>query len=484
MFKHVIALTLILATINCDGYWGAPEEEDVAVLGNDNFDTFLAANPIVFVKFYAPWCGHCKSMIPAYTKLAQRMKNQENGVAIGKVDATVHNELGSKYGVQGFPTLKLFINGEPIDYSGAREEDPMFNWLMKKTGPASTLMTTEAEVDTHAALNLSVLLLTQEGDENTLKAYMALAANYDDVPFAHATNADLFTKLEVTTKHAIVVFRNFDDGKKMMVNDEGLETANMKKFFEGIRFPTVMDFDQKAAERIFGSQSPAMIYFTDDNADANLDTFKTLAKARQADIFFARSTVTGGLGARLSEFLGVDKTNSPCVRLIKFEGGNLEKFVVTDLTAEGMDQALTDFLAGKLQSYYKSEPIPETNDEPVKVIVGNNFQEVVLDSDKFVMLEAYAPWCGHCKQLEPIYKELAEKVATLDNLVIAKIDATTNEHSSLNIEGFPTIFLFKPGKKDVPVTYEGDRTLDDLIQFLERETGLDIMETLVKSEEL
>ena len=174
MIKHVFALTFMLAVINCEGHWGAPEEEEVAVLGKDNFDTFLAANPLVFVKFYAPWCGHCKSMIPAYTKLSQRMKQQENGVAIAKVDATVHNELGSKYGVQGFPTLKLFMNGEPVDYSGAREEDAMFNWLMKKTGPASTLMTTEEELNTHSALNLSVLLLTQEGDEEALKAICLL----------------------------------------------------------------------------------------------------------------------------------------------------------------------------------------------------------------------------------------------------------------------------------------------------------------------
>lgn len=480
MFKQVFALTFILAIVNCEGHWGAPEEEEVAVLGNDNFDTFIADNALTFVKFYAPWCGHCKSMAPAYSKLASRMKSQENGVAIAKVDATVHSELGSKFGVQGFPTLKLFMNGEPVDYSGAREEDAMFNWLMKKTGPASNLMTTEEEVKAHGALNLSVLLLTQEGEEETLKAFMTLAASYDDVPFAHATNPDLFALYEVTTKNALIVFRDFDDGRKMMVTDEAMTTANMKKFFDGIRYPLVMEFDQKAAERIFGSQSSAMIMFTDDNNDTNLAAFKELAKARQADIFFSRSTVTGGLGARLSEFIGVDKTNAPCVRIIKFAQGNLEKYVVDDLTQAGMDQALTDFLAGKLTSYYKSEAVPETNDEPVKVIVGNSFQELVLDSDKFVMLEAYAPWCGHCKQLEPIYKQLAEKVAGVENLVIAKMDATLNEHPSLNIKGFPTINFYKPGAKTSPETYNGERTLEAIVEYLEQQMGMKVDEVLDK----
>ena len=107
---------------------------------------------------------------------------------------------------------------------------------------------------------------------------------------------------------------------------------------------------------------------------------------------------------------------------------------------------------------------------------------MVLNSDKYVLLEAYAPWCGHCQKLEPIYKELAEKLQSVDNVVIAKIDATANEHSSLNVEGFPTLKLYKPGQSSDPVDYQGDRSLDDLMKFLEKEMGTTLGD--VKSEEL
>ena len=65
-------------------------------------------------------------MAPDYSKLAERMKTEEDGVPIAKVDATVEKELAEKFQIQGFPTLKMFINGEPVDYNGERTEDGIY----------------------------------------------------------------------------------------------------------------------------------------------------------------------------------------------------------------------------------------------------------------------------------------------------------------------------------------------------------------------
>lgn len=82
---------------------------------------------------------------------------------------------------------------------------------------------------------------------------------------------------------------------------------------------------------------------------------------------------------------------------------------------ENFETFLTQLSAGELEPYLKSEAIP-TQDGPVTVAVAKNFDEVVTNSEKDVLIEFYAPWCGHCKKLAPTYDELGEAVSYLSLL--------------------------------------------------------------------
>lgn len=109
---------------------------EVAVLTEENFDSLvLNSGKASLVEFYAPWCGHCKTLAPKYEKLAAVFAG-ESEVLIGKVDATEEEGLASRYGVSGYPTLKFFPAGssEPEPYDDHRELESMVHFINSKTG--------------------------------------------------------------------------------------------------------------------------------------------------------------------------------------------------------------------------------------------------------------------------------------------------------------------------------------------------------------
>jgi len=81
----------------------------------------------------------------------------------------------------------------------------------------------------------------------------------------------------------------------------------------------------------------------------------------------------------------------------------------------------------------------------------------VLDDEKDVLIEFYAPWCGHCKKLSPIWDEVATDLKDVTNLVLAKMDSTANEVDGVDVKGYPTLKFYARGHKSSPVDFDGER---------------------------
>ncbi|KAK7091295.1 protein disulfide-isomerase A6 homolog [Littorina saxatilis] len=116
------------------GGGGKADPRDVIEGTDSNFeDEVLNYDGMVMVEFYAPWCGHCKNLAPHWAQAATELKGKVKMVA---VDATVHTVMSNRYGVRGFPTIKVFPagkkDGEAEDYDGGRTANDIVSWAMEK----------------------------------------------------------------------------------------------------------------------------------------------------------------------------------------------------------------------------------------------------------------------------------------------------------------------------------------------------------------
>ena len=126
-----------LATVSVAGS-SPPTYENSAVLDliPSTFDKIVISGKPALVEFFAPWCGHCKSLAPVYEQLAQDFAFAKDKLSIAKVDADSEKSLGKRFGVQGFPTIKYFDgkSDKPEDYNGGRDLESLTEFLTKKTG--------------------------------------------------------------------------------------------------------------------------------------------------------------------------------------------------------------------------------------------------------------------------------------------------------------------------------------------------------------
>merc|ERR1712200_127846 len=149
----------------------------------------------------------------------------------------------------------------------------------------------------------------------------------------------------------------------------------------------------------------------------------------------------------------------------EYVAGDKPPVVAAKDAMPSLKEFLTQMQAGSLEPYLKSEAVPDNSANAVKVAVAKNFDELVTKSEKDVLVEFYAPWCGHCKKLTPIYDELGEKMADED-VEIVKMDATANDvPPQYDVKGFPTLYWLPKGSKK-PTSYNGGREIDDFIKYI------------------
>lgn len=390
--------------------------ENAVSFTKESFSSSLTSEKL-FVMFFAPWCGHCKRLAPTWDDLAMEVNVAGGKVKVGKVDCTLETSFCSEHGVRGYPTIKFFShNTEGVKYAGKRTIEDFRSFLEEQLGKE------EAE----NAEKIEEKKEEMKVEEETAKALPVMATNglYEltDANFeAHVANGHHFIKFFAPwcahCKHLAPTWeelaKNFAAGDKVKVAkvDCTVHSVTCSKF-------SIRGY-------------PTLVWVTNGEKSESYTGSRTLGDLQD---FIMKMTSVKSEAAKTSED---GKVPDVLTNLDTAENAIEKK----DMRSTGDVYDLTD----------------------------SNFDAHILKGHHFIKF--FAPWCGHCIQLAPTWEKLPKIFADGDVVKIAKVDCTvqTATCGKLSISGYPTLLWFTNGEK--VQDYQGQRTIEDLSDFVNKMTG-------------
>lgn len=339
--------------------------------------------------------------------------------------------------------------------------------MIKQSLPAVSVLTSETLEDFKKADKVVLVGYFDASDKSSNETFSQVAEKLRDAyPFGASSDAAL-AEAEGVKAPAVVLYKDFDEGKSVF--SEKFDVEKIEEFAKTAATPLIGEVGPETYSDYMSAKLPLAYIFSEeaDERKELSDSLKSVAEAYRGKINFA--TIDAKQFGAHAANLNLKADQFPAFAIQDIEKN--QKFPFDQdkkITVKDIKKFVDDFSTGKIEPSIKSEEIPADNSGPVTVIVAKNYDQIVLDDTKDVLVEFYAPWCGHCKALAPKYEELGEMYASSDfkdKVVIAKVDATANDVPD-EVNGFPTIKLYPAGDKKNPVSYSGSRTVEDIIDFI------------------
>lgn len=336
-----------------------------------------------------------------------------------------------------------------------------------------TLQTKEELEALKSKERLVVVAYMSPEDKATFNTWSLLSEKLiDDFAFAVVTDTSLTATENLTALPSVVLYKDFDSLRDVrtgpIVPDqvEDFIKVNAVPLFGSIEPTSFMDY--------VDAGRPLAYIFSDSSAMQNEMHQLFLPLAEQYKGRFSFVHIDASLYSSQADFLSLTHT-WPAFAVHNFKSG--ARFAYQQdkpLTLQNVVTFLDEIEEGQAQPAIKSQTSPDgqTQDVAVRAVVGNDFEQIVFDTTKDVLLEIYAPWCDHCKALESTYQQLGELMQENHadkehGIVIAKMDGTVNDvplSAGFQVKEFPVIKLFKAD--GTIMDYAGQRTLHDFAQFL------------------
>ncbi|KAL0917726.1 hypothetical protein M5K25_012810 [Dendrobium thyrsiflorum] len=262
----------------------------VIELNDSNFDSALSSFDHILVDFYAPWCGHCKRLSPVLDAVAPALANLNQPIVIAKIDADKYRKLASKHEIDGFPTLKLFVHGIPIEYTGPRKPDLLIRFLKKYVAPDVSVLKSDSavynfvdEAGKHFPIfigfGLDESLIAEYGKRYKQKAWFAVA---DDV------SEEVMVAYDFDKTPALVAIHPSYNEQSVFYGP--FEGGFLEDFIRQNQLPLVVPIKSETLKLLNNDERKVVLTIVDDELnEKSLKLIKILRSAATAnrDLVFA-----------------------------------------------------------------------------------------------------------------------------------------------------------------------------------------------------
>ncbi|CAH1788516.1 unnamed protein product [Owenia fusiformis] len=469
--SFLAVLTIFVVYTNA---WVTSDQYITRIEDEEQYKQFIIDNKFSLV-FFVDKSKRSKEFTPECFKLSGILHDSEPDVKMAWVDIQKYPDIGRKYSIPTMPGIVFLREERPSIYPYTSKDltdvsEKVIPWLLKKKGTlVKTIKSTKIAKLITEPLKISLIAFFRNTNSREFRAIKHTAYDTTNIGFYTIQDQSIWSEYKIY-KESLVLFNS--ETWQSFTFDGPYDIDSIKNFIHTFALKDIVEWEQKYTY-IFNQVRDAdfVVVFFPRNKQ-RLKGLEELAKPKRGKIVFIYvDTIHAAAVSAPFKTLKMPVENyTETFRYVKVEENiGLQQYKPKDesVTVDNIKAFIEQMEKGDVEPHKVSQAVPDGwNDKPMKTLVRDTFIEVIGDKTKSRFVEFYAPWCGHCKKLSPIWQELAEKYEDNKDVVIGAIDATSND-LDIKIGGYPTL-QFYPKGADEPVQFDGERTLEGLSSFIEK----------------